>query len=42
VKEQRAQVLLKMQAASVAELVRIAARLGITPSGSGPTPTKVG
>jgi FixJ family two-component response regulator len=38
VKEQRAQVLLKMQAASLADLVRTAARLGITPSGSSQTP----
>ena len=34
VKEQRGQVMLKMQAGSVAELVRIAARLGIAPSGT--------
>jgi FixJ family two-component response regulator len=36
VKEQRAHVMEKMQAGSVAELVRFAARLGITPVGSGP------
>ena len=42
VKEQRGQVMLKMQAGSLAELVRTAARLGISPTGSGPNPTKVG
>jgi len=36
VKEQRGHVMAKMQAGSVAELVRIASRLGITPAGSGP------
>jgi FixJ family two-component response regulator len=40
VKEQRAQVMLKMQAASLADLVRTAARLGITPPGSSPTAPK--
>jgi len=34
VKEQRGQVMLKMQAGSVADLVRSASRLGIGPSGS--------
>jgi FixJ family two-component response regulator len=34
VKEQRAQVMLKMRAASLAELVRFAARLGISPESS--------
>jgi FixJ family two-component response regulator len=38
VKEQRARVMLKMQAESLADLVRTAARLGTTPSGSGRTP----
>ncbi|PYQ08969.1 MAG: DNA-binding response regulator [Acidobacteria bacterium] len=42
VKEQRAHVMAKMQAGSVADLVRFAARLGITPAGSGSTPPKVG
>jgi FixJ family two-component response regulator len=42
VKEQRGHVMRKMQAASLADLVRSASRLGITPTGSGPTPTKVG
>ena len=40
VKEQRGQVMLKMQAGSLAELVRTAARLGISPAGSGPTPPR--
>lgn len=34
VKEQRGQVMAKMQAGSLADLVRIAARLGVTPSGA--------
>ena len=38
VKEQRGQVMLKMQAGSVAELVRSAGRLGITPYGGGTRP----
>jgi len=38
VKEQRAQVMLKMRAGSVAELVRSAGRLAIAPHGSGGTP----
>ena len=38
VKEQRAQVMLKMRAGSVAELVRSAARLSIAPHGSGGVP----
>ena len=37
VKEQRGQVMQKMQAGSVADLVRNASRLGIGPSGSGGT-----
>jgi len=39
VKEQRAHVMTKMQAGSVAELVRFAARLGIAPAGGGATPS---
>jgi len=42
VKEQRAHVMAKMQAGSVAELVRFASRLGITLAGSGPNPPQVG
>jgi FixJ family two-component response regulator len=42
VKEQRAHVMTKMQARSVAELVRFASRLGITPAGSDSSPPKVG
>jgi FixJ family two-component response regulator len=38
VKEQRARVMLKMQAESLADLVRTAARLGSTPSGTGRIP----
>jgi FixJ family two-component response regulator len=40
VKEQRGQVMLKMQAGSVADLVRSAGRLGIGSSGSGGTPPR--
>ena len=36
VKEQRARVMLKMRAGSLAELVRMAARLGVGPAASGP------
>ncbi len=42
VKEQRAHVMTKMQAGSVADLVRFASRLGITPTGSGSNPPKEG
>src|SRR5213080_2563706 len=42
VKEQRAHVMTKMQAGSVADLVRFASRLGITPAGSGSNPPKEG
>ena len=42
VKEQRAHLMAKMQAGSVAELVRFASRLGITPTSSGSNPPKVG
>jgi FixJ family two-component response regulator len=42
VKEQRAHVMSKMQAGSVAELVRLASRLGITPADSGSHPPKEG
>ena len=42
VKEQRAHVVQKMTAGSVAELVRFASRLGITPAGGGSNPPKVG
>lgn len=38
VKEQRGQVMAKMQAGSLAELVRIASRLGVPPTQSGPEP----
>src|SRR5438105_580748 len=40
VKEQRGHVMQKMQAGSLAGLVRSASRLGITPPGSGPTPPR--
>ncbi len=39
VKEQRGHVMAKMQAGSVAELVRFASRLGITPAGGGQAPS---
>ena len=42
VKEQRAHVMTKMQAGSVADLVRFASRLGISPAGSGSNPPKEG
>jgi len=42
VKEQRAHVMTKMQAGSVAELVRFAARLGIAPAGGSSNPPKDG
>jgi FixJ family two-component response regulator len=40
VKEQRGHVMRKMQAGSLADLVRSASRLGITPTGSSPTPPR--
>jgi FixJ family two-component response regulator len=42
VKEQRAHVMTKMQAGSLADLVRFASRLGITSAGSGSNPPKEG
>src|SRR5881628_423022 len=42
VKEQRGHVMAKMQAGSVAELVRFASRLGITPAGGASNPPKAG
>jgi FixJ family two-component response regulator len=42
VKEQRGHVMAKMQAGSVAELVRFASRLGIAPAGSSANPPKEG
>jgi FixJ family two-component response regulator len=40
VKEQRGRVMQKMQAGSLADLVRSALRLGVTPAGSRPTPPR--
>jgi FixJ family two-component response regulator len=40
VKEQRGQVMLKMRAGSVAELVRSAGRIGIAPHPGGETPPR--
>src|SRR5947199_227183 len=42
VKEQRGHVMAKMQAGSVAGLVRVASRLGITPAGGASNPPKAG
>jgi FixJ family two-component response regulator len=42
VKEQRAHVMAKMQAGSVADLVRFASRLGIAPASGGSNPPKEG
>jgi len=42
VKEQRGHVMAKMQAGSVAELVRFASHLGITPAGGGQAPSAGG
>jgi hypothetical protein len=41
-KEQRAHVMQKMTAGSVADLVRFAARPGITPAGSASNPPRAG